>query len=591
MTATLGTMILEMPDRPAANIAVKVKQRGSWQNISWKEYYEAIIQTASAFKNIGLEPGDKVALMSNTRWEWATCDLAVMSMQGIIVPIYQNSTPEEVEYILNHSEAKIFVCENKFSLLIWRNIRERCPHVKAVVCFEIDRPEDDSVHMWPQFLANGKNNLAANKKLAENNCRKISLKDTATIVYTSGTTGLPKGVVLTYEQISSEITEAFPFCGVKADDMTLTFLPFAHVLGRIEHWGHVHIGFTMAYAESIEKIRYNLPEIKPTILVAVPRIFEKVYSQILSQIETQPLKKKIFNWAMDVGRKVSYLKVTRQRIPLLLLAEYETARKLVLNKVTEAFGGRLKFAISGGAPISQDLAQFFHAAGILILEGYGLTETTAAITVNTPYNYKFGSVGRPIGDVQLKIAEDGEILVKSKKVMKEYYNDPESTALNIKDGWFATGDIGQILSGGDLKITDRKKDLIKTAGGKYVAPQKIENLLKNNPLIAYILVHGDQEKYIVCLVTIDRPYVEKWAKEMGWSYNQWTDLIDQPEVQDSIKNTVNEANAKLASYESVKKYKILPVEFSIEAGEITPSLKVKRKFLDQKYKDVIKSLY
>jgi long-chain acyl-CoA synthetase len=591
MTATLGTMILEMPDRPAANIAVKVKQRGSWQNISWKEYYEAIIQTASAFKNIGLEPGDKVALMSNTRWEWATCDLAVMSMQGIIVPIYQNSTPEEVEYILNHSEAKIFVCENKFSLLIWRNIRERCPHVKAVVCFEIDRPEDDSVHMWPQFLANGKNNLAANKKLAENNCRKISLKDTATIVYTSGTTGLPKGVVLTYEQISSEITEAFPFCGVKADDMTLTFLPFAHVLGRIEHWGHVHIGFTMAYAESIEKIRYNLPEIKPTILVAVPRIFEKVYSQILSQIETQPLKKKIFNWAMDVGRKVSYLKVTRQRIPLLLLAEYETARKLVLNKVTEAFGGRLKFAISGGAPISQDLAQFFHAAGILILEGYGLTETTAAITVNTPYNYKFGSVGRPIGDVQLKIAEDGEILVKSKKVMKEYYNDPESTALNIKDGWFATGDIGQILSGGDLKITDRKKDLIKTAGGKYVAPQKIENLLKNNPLIAYILVHGDQEKYIVCLVTIDRPCVEKWAKEMGWSYNQWTDLIDQPEVQDSIKNTVNEANAKLASYESVKKYKILPVEFSIEAGEITPSLKVKRKFLDQKYKDVIKSLY
>ncbi len=580
-----------MPHRPPDHIAVRVKERGAWRSISWKEYYEYILKAAAALLELGLNAQDKVAIMSNTRYEWAVCDMAVMSAKGIVVPIYPNSTPEEVEFILNDCEAQIFICENKYSLSIWRKISDRCPRIKTVICFEIDRPEDQSIQLWSRLLTDHEHQVKKHKKTFEINCRQSVAKDWASIIYSSGTTGRPKGIVLTHEQIYSEVSEAFPSCGVTPADSTLTFLPFAHVLGRIEHWGHIFIGFTMAYAESIEKLRYNLPEIKPTIMVAVPRIFEKVYSQILSQVETQPMKKRIFTWALGIGKKVSYLKVTRQAIPLSLMAEYEVARRLVLNKVTNTFGGRLRFAISGGAPISSELAQFFHAAGILILEGYGLSETTGAIAVNTPYNYKFGSVGRPIGEAQFKIADDGELLIKSKKVMIEYYKNPEATAAALKDGWFATGDIGQILNNGDLQITDRKKDLIKTAGGKYVAPQKIEGLLKSNPLIAHALVHGDQKKYIVCLVTLDKIYLEKWAKEKEWSYNQWTDLTTQPEVQQVIKNTFNEVNSQLASYESVKNFKILPTEFTIEAGELTPSLKIKRKLLDEKYRSEIETLY
>ena len=591
MSNTILQTTLEMPRRPAQNVAVKLKDRGGWREISWQEYYQQILKASSALLDLGLKPNEKVAIMSNTRYEWAVCDMAIMGSQGITVPVYPNSTAEEVEYILNDCEAKYFICENKFSLSIWRKIRERCPHVKAVICFEIDRPEDKTVLLWNKLLSEAETHLQKNKIIFEHNCKNAKPKDWATIVYSSGTTGRPKGIVLTHEQIYSEISESYPSCGVTASDVFLTFLPFSHVLGRIEHWGHIFIGCTVDYAESIEKLRYNLPEIRPTILVAVPRIFEKVYSQILAQVETRPWKKKLFEWALEVGKKVSHLKLTHQAVPLPLLAEYEAARRLVLNKVTQTFGGRLRFAISGGAPISHELCQFFHAAGILILEGYGLTETTGAIAVNTPYNYKFGSVGRPIGDVQFKIADDGEVLVKSKKVMLEYFKNPEGTKQVLQDGWYATGDIGQLLNNGDLQITDRKKDLIKTAGGKYVAPQKIEAYLKTNPLIAHTLVHGDQKKYIVCLLTLDKLYLEKLAKDKAWTYNTWTDLITHPEVQEAVKQTFHEVNGRLASYESIKHFKILPTEFTVESGELTPSLKVKRKVLDQKYSSEIEKLY
>jgi len=412
-----------------------------------------------------------------------------------------------------------------------------------------------------------------------------------TLVYTSGTTGRPKGVVLTHEQAISEVSEAFPLCGVTPDDTSLCFLPFAHVLGRIELWGHSYIGFTMAYAESIERLRNNLVEIKPTILVSVPRIFEKVYAGVYAQMENQNIKRKLFDWAVSVGREVSAKRMTHELVPLPLLGQFEIAKVLVLNKIVAAFGGRLRFAISGGAPLAQDISLFFHAAGVLILEGYGLTETTAAITVNTPFNYRFGSVGRPIGDVELKIAGDGEVLVRSKKVMREYYKNPDATKEVMTDGWFHTGDIGEILPGGDLKITDRKKDLIKTAGGKYVAPQRLEGLLQMQPLIGHALIHGDQKKYIVALLTMDRLSLEKYAKEHNLEYNKWTDLLKNPTVQAQTRQAVADANSQLASWESIKRYSVLPQEFTVEGGELTPSLKVKRKALDLKFHDQIESLY
>jgi long-chain acyl-CoA synthetase len=362
-------------------------------------------------------------------------------------------------------------------------------------------------------------------------------------------------------------------------------------MGRIEHWGNAYIGFTMAYAESVERVRANLGEVRPTILISVPRIFEKIYSAISAQMEASPVKKKIFTWAVGVGRQITDLKVTRQVVPLELLATFQLAKKLVLNKVTDAFGGRLRFAISGGAPLSQDISSFFHAAGILILEGYGLTETTAAITVNTPFNYRFGSVGRPIGDTELKIADDGEILVRGQKVMKEYYENPEATAEAFEGGWFHTGDIGEILQGGDLKITDRKKDLLKTAGGKYVAPQKLEGLLKQHPLIAHSLICGDQKKYIVALLTLDPAYLQSLAKAENENFTDWQQLVGSPWVQDIVRDIVAETNSHLANHESIKRYMILPKEFTVEGGELTPSLKLKRKLLTKTFAREIDSLY
>lgn len=589
-TTTLGDSILAFRDRPAT-AAAKYRLPSGWKEVAWPDYYKEIEILGAGLLSLGLKPGARVAIMSNTRYEWGCADFAIIGAGGATVPIYQNNTAEDVEFILNDSEAEIFICENRAVLKIWREIKDRCPKVKNVVCFETDRPDDPSLLTWEALKQCGRDYLGGAANAFRERAGALKAADMATILYTSGTTGRPKGVLITHEQIISEVAEAFPLCGVTPSDVSLSFLPYAHILGRVELWGHASSGFTLAYAESIEKIRFNLLEVKPTIMVAVPRIFEKIHSALLAQMETQPVKRKLFFWALDIGKQISALKVTRQLIPIPLLARYEVARRLVLDKVRDAFGGRLRFAISGGAPLHSDISAFFHASGVLILEGYGLTETTAAITVNTPFNYRFGSVGRPIGDVKLKIADDGEILVKSKKVMKEYYKNPQATNEVFTDGWFHTGDIGEILPGGDLRITDRKKDLIKTAGGKYVAPQRLEGLLQLSPLIAHALIHGDEKKFVVALLVLDRAYVENWAKEHGIEYGAWTDLLQKTEVQAQVRRAVTEANASLASYESIKKFLVLSQEFTVEGGELTPSLKVKRRALEKRFAAQIASLY
>ncbi|MEN0058301.1 MAG: long-chain fatty acid--CoA ligase [Bdellovibrio sp.] len=589
-STTLGHSILSMSRRNPENIAVQFKSNEQWQKKSWSEYYQDIETAGAALLALGIRPGDRVAIMANTRYEWSVMDLGIFGVKAITVPIYQNNTPEDVEYILNNSGARLLICETRGPLKIFESVKAQCPLIEQVIVFEDKCPQKE-VLTWSLFLEKGRTYLKEHPQSYRALCETLVPEDTATILYTSGTTGRPKGVVLTHLQALSEVSEGFTLCGVTEKDISLSFLPYAHILGRIEHWGHLYIGSTLAFAESLEKVRGNLLEIRPTYMVSVPRIFEKIYAAIWAQVQTQYLKLKVFKWAVEIGKKVGHYKMSGQVLPLDLLLQYELAQKLVLNKINEAFGGRLRFAISGGAPLSQDISLFFHAAGILVLEGYGLTETTAAITVNTPFNYRFGSVGRPIGEVQVKIAADGEILIKSDKVMKEYYNDPAATAEVFSDGWFHTGDIGELLPGGDLKITDRKKDLIKTAGGKYVAPQRLEGLLQLSPYIANVLIHGDQKKYIVALVTLDRPTVLKAAKEKNLDTSDWPALLHTPFVQDLIRKAVAETNSQLASYESIKRYLILPVEFTVEGGELTPSMKVKRKVLDQRYKKEITALY
>ncbi|WP_413295139.1 AMP-dependent synthetase/ligase [Bdellovibrio sp. HCB185ZH] len=587
---TLGHSILTMTSRDPQQAAVKFKAGNKWIEKSWKEYYQDIETLGAALLSLGIKPGDRVAIMANTRYEWSVSDYAIFGIKAITVPIYQNNIAEDVEYILNNSKARFLICESRGPLKTFESIRAKCPHVEKILLMDSGSSESANIS-WTQLMKFGQDHLAKNPTCYKDLCSTLKPDDMATILYTSGTTGLPKGVVLTHLQAFNEVSEAFPFAGAVPGDTSLTFLPYAHILGRIEHWGHLYIGFTMAYAESLEKVRNNLADIRPTILVSVPRIFEKIHSAILAQIQTQPLKLKLFNWAVEVGREVGEYKLSGEILPISLLAKYELAKKLVLGKITEAFGGRLRFAISGGAPISKEIAMFFHSAGILILEGYGLTETTAAITVNTPFNYRFGSVGRPIGDVELKVAADGEILVKSAKVMKEYYQNPEATKEAFTDGWFHTGDIGEITKSGDLRITDRKKDLIKTAGGKYVAPQRLETLLVLSPYISHALIHGDQKKYIVALIFPDQAAVKMLAQEKGIKFNDWNDLVTSPFVEELIRNAVAETNAQLASYESIKKHIIMHNELSVENGELTPSLKLKRKKLDQKFTAEIEKMY
>lgn len=575
------------------NIAAKFKKLDQWVTLTWAEYYNVIENAGLGLLELGIKPGDKMALMSNTRVEWAIADHGIMGIGAITVPVYQNAIAEDLEFILNNSEAKMLIIEDKNILKVFRSIQARCPLVEKIICIEKipSKDQDKMVMDWEEVLALGQQRKQKDSHEFKNRAENIKLSDIATIVYTSGTTGQPKGTVLCHQQAVSEVEDTYPYAGALPSDTSLAFLPFAHIFGRIEHWGQTCIGSTVAYAESIDRLRGNMLDIRPTFLMSVPRIYEKIYSAIWAQASSNVIREKIFRWAVDVGLQVGKYKLKHEPIPVHLVAQYELAKKLALNKVKELFGGNLRFAVSGGAPIAKDMALFFHACEILILEGYGLTETTAAISVNTVFDYKFGSVGKPLGDVQIKIADDGEVLVKSKKVMREYYKNPEATNEVIIDGWFHTGDIGEILPSGDLRITDRKKDLIKTSGGKYVAPQRLEGFLKNHGMIANVLIHGDQEKYIVALITLDKNNLLSYAKDKNISYTDYASLTQHASVLEQVRKYVAEANSHLASFETIKRFAILPQEFSIEAGELTPSMKVKRKFLDKKFKKQIQALY
>ncbi len=587
---TFSDYILQMPQRPTNSVAQIIKQSDQWRELNWQEYYTKVEAVAKSLIAFGIKPGDRIAVMAQTCAQWSYCDLAIIGLQAVTVPIYHNVTDEEFSFILKDCSAEVLFCQDDKQIKQALMIKKNAPNLKKIISFSAGSLKHEMVLNWLDFLSLGHED----SQLAETfiqHCKSAKPNQLASIIYTSGTTGTPKGVQISHEQILSEVVEAFAMVGLTTKDRSLSFLPYAHVLGRIEHWGHVVIGFTLAYAESIERLRINLPEVKPTVMVAVPRVFEKVYTAIISKAQTNPLKKRLFDWAIDIGKQVSRYKQERKTPPVSLVASYLLAEKLVLHSIQEAFGGQLRFAVCGGAPLSHEVAEFFHAADILILEGYGLTETTGAVCVNTPYHYRFGTVGMPIGDVKIRIANDGEVLLKSKKITPGYYNDEESTEKVFHDGWFATGDIGEILSTGELRITDRKKDLIKTAGGKYIAPQKLENLLKLSPLISHVLIHGDQKKYIVALLTLDRQELIKFAKEQGISYSDLSSLVRNAKVIEQVRLIIARANSELASFESIKNFKILPNDFTIEAGEITPSLKIKRKFVDQKYRSEIEAMY
>lgn len=582
----LLTKLIHHKNKRPKKQALQYFKKGHLYTLNWEQTYDRIEQCYSALLSFGIEPGDKVGIYSDTCKEWGFIDLATLACRAVTVPVYHSSHMEDVEFILKDSTPKVMFVQNE---ALYKKLKttEIYKNLQAVVAFNKFECDDDNLIFFKELV--GKQEPGAKLESAET---EIVETDLATIIYTSGTSGLPKGVELTHVQIMSSVSEVFPLFGVTSRDRSLTFLPFSHILGRLELWGHIFCGYSIGYAESIDRLKKNLLVIRPTVLVAVPRIFEKIYFGVRAQVEISKLKQGIFNTALKVGHKSSQLRQNKKSPSLFQALKSQVAHQLVFSSIQEKLGGKLRFAVSGGAPLDTEIADFFAACGVTILEGYGLTETTGAIFINTLFEHKNGSVGKAAGDVQLKLADDGEILVKSNKVMRGYHNNPDATKNAFTDdGYFKTGDIGEVDKDGFLKITDRKKDLIKTAGGKFVAPQKIQNLFSTDPLIGHIHVHGDKKKYIVALITLEKDEILKWKDKQNLAVSDYQKLVQSPVLQSEIRRSVARINSQLASFETIKRFKVLDHEFSIEGGQLTPSLKMKRKKIDQIYDNELDQLY
>lgn len=579
----------------AMTVAARRKVAGVWESTTWREWDTASREIAAGLLALGIQPGDRICLLAQTRLEWALCDVGIVMAGAVTVPIYPSSTPEQCEFIITDSGAKVVIAEDTVQLdkLFSTEVAAKLAQVQCVSFVE-DTKARPRVTSLEALRASGRAWIGKNAGVLEQRWSQIKPSDVFTIVYTSGTTGNPKGVVLTHSNICFELGAMVAAdVPILENDEQLLFLPLAHIFAKLLLWSSIERGVITSFAEGILKVGDNMKEIRPTFMGSVPRIYEKVYAKIIAGGEQAGgAKTKIFHWAFSVGRQASKIRQAGQTPGPLLALQHAIAEKLVFSKIRQAFGGRLRFFISGGAPLSREIAEFFHAAGVLILEGYGLTETTAATHINRTGGYRFGTVGPALPGVEVRIADDGEILMRGANVMREYFGKPDATREVIDEqGWFHSGDIGVIEPGGFLRITDRKKDIIVTAGGKNIAPQNIEGAIKTKcSLISQVVVHGDKRPYLVALITLAEENLVPWARERGIA-GSYAELTKRPEVRVAIDQAVGEVNAKLASYESIKKFQLLECDFSQQAGELTPTLKVKRKFASEKYAALIQGLY
>jgi long-chain acyl-CoA synthetase len=592
---TLAKMFRDRVEQSGDKPAHQFKRDGSWQTLTWRQVGEIVREVATGLLALGRKRGDAVAILANSRPEWVQADFAVFSAGGVTIPIYPTYPPDLIQYIVNDGDVKTLFVEDATQLAKVNELRGKMAGLEHIVVIQGLAPGQGAadVMSWDTLREKGRAALAALRGELDGRIDGTKPDDIATIVYTSGTTGPPKGVVQTHGNHMAALGSSGQTMTAAEGDVHLLFLPLAHSFGRLESFIGVYRGLTTAFAENIDKLRENLPETRPHFICSVPRVFEKVYAGAIARAEGgPPLKRKIFHWAVGVGREVSRLKQASKPVPAWLGLKYRIADKLVFSKMQAALGGRLRFAVSGGAPLSPEIAQFFHAAGILILEGYGLTETCPVLTFNRLDHFKFGSVGQPLPGLEVKIAPDGEILGRGPNIAKGYFKKPDATAeVFLSDGWFATGDIGRIDDDGFLFITDRKKDLIITAGGINIAPQNIENLLKGDPFISQAMVHGDKRPYPVALITVNPEELAKLAKDAGLASQEPAALVKHPRVLERVTRIVELKNGELQSYAKIKRFSILPEDFTVDNGLLTPTLKVKRKVIREKYQDVIDSLY
>ncbi len=551
---------------------------------------------------LGLEAHDRVAILGQTSKEWHFFDLAAMCARAVVTPIYPTYMAHEVEYILNHSETKILIAENESQFLKIIEVQSKLSSLKTIIALKDVSPQslaklakNIQFHSYQDFIDSGYAESINSPGLLQATVDSSEENDLASIIYTSGTTGDPKGAVITQKAFMVMLSNVYNALknNILPSDRNLTFLPLSHVLGRCDSFLNLVFEFETVYAESIDKVVDNLQVAQPTILIAVPRIFEKVYSKVIETIQKEnEIKKKVFDWALSASNTY-YDKINSDKSPSTLeIIQKNLAYKLVFEKIFNRFGGKIRFLVSGGAPLSPDIIKFLQNANLTILEGYGLTETVAPCILNPVVRQVPGAIGLPLGEVQVKFADDGEIMLKTQALFSNYYKNEAATKEAFRDGWFLTGDIGELTVDGYVKITDRKKDIIITSAGKNVAPQKIENRLKLEKHISNAMVVGDKRKFLVAIISIDQDIFNDELSELGISGKPgYSDLTTNSKVYEVIDQEIAAVNKELAQFETIKGFYIAPHDFTIENGQITPSLKLKKKVIFTTYQDEIDALY
>jgi len=565
------------------NPAYLVEHEGGWRDVSWSEADERIRDYANGFFARGVRKGEAVGLLAQNSLDWALLDFALAQIGAVVVPIYASSSEGDVGYLLAHSEAVGVVCEDATQHAKVEAASHEMPRLSHVLTY----------HDLDGLAAHGRDFAASSPDALDEAAAAIEEDDLYTIIYTSGTTGPPKGCMISHRNYyaMASVVDAMESY-VRDDDVMLLYLPLAHNFGRLMLLDGAYVGYTIALLGDPLRVADAMLEVRPTVLPSVPRVYEKVHAAVAARFdEATGVKRRLIDWALPIGREVSRLQGEGEPVPSSLARRYRMADKLVFSKVRDRLGGRLRVPISGGAPLAQEIAEFFDGIGVRIVEGYGLTECTTACSTNRLDRYRFGTVGPALPGFELKIADDGEILVRSETIFQGYYKDPEATAAVLADdGWLRTGDVGEIDEDDFLKITDRKKDIIVTAGGKNVAPQNIENELKTSKWVSQALVVGDKRPYVAALITLDEAEIARWATEQGLE-SDIAALAARPEVQELVQGVVDDANRDRSRFEQVKRFVILPRDFTAEAGEITPTLKLRRRAVLEHFEAQVDELY
>ncbi|MEV4168198.1 long-chain fatty acid--CoA ligase [Nonomuraea sp. NPDC049709] len=568
--------------------AYRVPSDDGWASLSWREVGERVRGLALGLSGLGSGPGTRVSILCSTRLEWILCDLAVLATGAATTTIYPSNTAAESAFVITDSGSTIVIAENDEQVAKLRSVQKELPDVTRVVVIDGSAGDDGWVVTLGSLAQDGGPGAGDYDAMVD----AIAQDDLATLIYTSGTTGRPKGVELTHDNWLYAAGAVRELDLISPADLHFLWLPLSHSFGKLLEVVMIDIGVPTAIDGRLDKIADNLGVLRPTIMAAAPRIFEKIHNTVTANVRRDGgLKLRIFNWARQTGSRVVRARQRGSEVPVTTRAEYALADRLVFAKLRERFGGRIRFFISGAAPLSQDIAEFFDAAGLTILEGYGLTESSAGSFFNRPESVRFGTVGPPLPGTAVRIAEDGEILIGGRGVMRGYHGLPAETAEALEDGWLHTGDIGELDDAGRLRITDRKKELIKTSGGKYVAPTYLEGRIKAAcPYVSHVFVHGDRRNYVTALITLDMDVAGPWAASESLPTDP-EELRRHPRMREEVEKAINQVNADQASYATVKKFEILAEDFTVETGELTPSLKIKRKAVEERHGETLDSFY